>query len=79
MISFWTSTAYRSGASKKGTGLFELLPALLPGVNLPEPEAVTPAFINTLVGLKMRVTISHKDGADGVKRANVSSFLVDKE
>jgi len=79
-ISFWTSTAYRANASKKGLGLYELLPVLLPAADMPTADKVTPEFINTLIGLKMRVTISHKENPNTKeKRANVSSFLADKE
>lgn len=79
LISFWTSTTYRAGASKKGMGLYELLPALVGKDNVPPAEGITPEYLNTLIGCTFRVTIAHKTHPETkAVRADVSSFLADK-
>lgn len=73
-LSFWTNT--HAGATRKGVGLADLLKILMDKV--PTPAEITPEFINTLIGSKLRVTVTHRESKTGKISAVVSAFLKPK-
>ena len=80
----WRSMAPKLVGGTKQSTLYQFL-ATLNGKGYSREECanarevITPAFLNGLIGIQLRVSLVQKVGEDGVTRNKIASFLPVKE